>query len=190
MNFLATWLTGYFNPGRAFERVADKPVTWGLSGVLVCWTGRALLLVLPLYLMGYPLLTDPWIPIPAQHYYLAEVFFFPVLGILQWLSGGLVMYLLLRLVNGIRVFRPILNYIGLSALIIFPVGVVMDWIIIAAGGWSLPVLAITHSLLAAYGVFLGTIALIRIFKLRLWLALLLNFAVLPVDILWGAVFSR
>lgn len=191
MGFLKCWLTSYFNPGRAFENLKDKPIYWGISGVLACWIGRSVLIILPLYLLGYEPLTESWLAfLPTEHYYLAEIFFLPVLGLLQWLTAGSFMYLLLRFVKGIRDFDTVLNYTGMAALIVFPAGLLLDWVTILSGGWNLMVLAITHSFLALYGIFLGSVALSRIFKLRLWLALGFTILVTPLEILWGAIFSR
>jgi hypothetical protein len=191
--FMVAWKNGYFHPSRTFESIRKRPSPlWGFFGVLICWFARDLLIIIPHYLLGYEPLTESWLTIlSTEKYYSVWVYLVPLFGIVQWLLCGAVLYLVLRLAKGIKDFDTILNYTGFIAIIIAPVGIVMDWFITLVGQRNLFMMAVTHSgVLVLWSVCLSIYALIKLFGVKFSLALTAVLLTLPFDIFLGALFSR
>ena len=87
MNFVQLWFSGLINPARSFERLKGEPAPqWGLLAVFIRFITTALLVTLPLYLLG----REPFSPssltfLPARNYYMAQVFFLSIFGVTVWL---------------------------------------------------------------------------------------------------------
>jgi hypothetical protein len=191
--FIEAWLNGYLHPAKTFEslRSRSSPL-WGFLGVLICWIARDLLIIIPQFLMGHEPITESWLTIlTTERYYSVWVFFVPVFGMVKWLLAGSLIYLLLRLAKGVKDFDTILNYTGFIALIITPLGIVMDWIIVLVGQRSLLILAITHTgVLVVWSICLSLYALKKLFDLKLPIRITAVLITLPFDIFLGALFSR
>ena len=191
--FIKAWINGYLHPAKTFESLRSKSSPlWGFIGVLLCWFARDFLIIIPQYLMDYEPLTESWLAfLSTERYYGVWVFFVPLFGIVKWLISGAVLYLALRLAKGIRDFDAILNYTGFIALIIAPIGIVMDWVITLAGQRNLLMMAVTHSgVLVLWSVCLSVYALRKLFGLRLPIRIAVVLIALPFDIFLGALFSR
>ena len=191
MNFFQVWLKGYLKPHEAFAGLKDKPLWWGLSGVLICWGLRDIFYVLPMLLSG----AKPFVPsylnfLSDANYYKAEIYFMPLMGLVEWLATSSLIYVLLRLFKGIKDFDAILNYGGMAAVIVAPPCLVMDWILIAFGLRILPVMAVTHSVIVVWSVILGAIAFKRLFNLKYSFSAAIIAISLLVGVLIGALFSR
>ncbi len=119
------------NPSLTWQALKSKTGPYyGLAGVIFCWLGRDLLIIVPWYFMGI----EPWQPsyisfLTPENYYFWEMLFLPDFGLLIWLTGSALLYLFLRIVEWPVAFDQVLNLTGITALIIAPIGIVLDWMV-------------------------------------------------------------
>lgn len=124
-----------------------------------------------------------------EHYFLAETFFLPFVGLTIFLLGTAVAYMAIRL-TGTRVdYDQIVNIGGLAAIVPLPFILIWDWSMVLAGGWSVVVAAISHSGLLLWSAGLVGTGYRRILGLSATgaFALALGVAILAGPVLAGLV---
>ena len=105
----------------------------------------ALLLYLPMFLLGREPATPSSLPFfSTGRYYLALVWLSPVVLTGEWLIGGALIHLILRLSGRESSFDLILNLTGMAALVVGAALLVWDWLWVALGGVDQVFLGITH----------------------------------------------
>lgn len=176
MNFLQVWLTGYFNPSRMVEALAEKPAPhWGFYGQLCRAMLDSLLLYLPLALMGWEPSTPSYlIFLPNGIYFVVSVFFMPVFLLAQWLLLSVIVHSILRLSGRQSDVDQILNITGMAALVVGAFLVVWDWVYILLGGRDPVFLGVSHLVVDVWWVVITVIGFRRLLGIPTWLAILLN----------------
>ena len=168
MNFVEVWFSGLVRPSRAFDELRFKPAPlWGFLAVLIRFVITSLTTILALYLLD----REPFTPsnltfLTAENYYAAEIVFLPLFGVAVWLLGSAVVYVILRLTGKQSDFDQILNIIGLGMLIPMPIVWLWDWAMIALNCYRMPVMAVSHSFFALWGVLVHSIGFKRILGLE------------------------
>ena len=174
MRFLKLWVTSYFSPARAVAALKDKPAPqWGLYGVLIRCLLVSLCWYLPAHLLGrVPSSPPPSLrALPAEDYYLAMVFIFPLFTLAIWLLDGALAHVLLRLIGRESSIYQILNIDGMGNLIIGLPIVAWDWFALALGWDSATVIwGLMHLLIDLWYIVFVIMGLKRILRLPLWLA--------------------
>ncbi len=179
MNFIRIWLTGIIRPWNAFDALRRKPAPgWGFRAVVLRFGITSITTILALHLLEY----RPSVPsylnlLSAENYYLAEIFFLPLLGIAGWLLSGALVHLLIRATRTLGDIDYVLNVIGFALLIPMPVAWLIDWISIGLGCWQEGLIPVLHSLISLWEICLIAIGLNRIRRVNQWFALLLGFIV-------------
>jgi len=168
MEFLRVWSTGYTNPARFVERLEGQPAPhWGLYAQLLRALLDSLLLYLPLSLLGRIPPTPSYLPSPpTESYYGALVWLTPLVFTIQWLLGGGVIHLLLRLSGRASDVDQILNLTGMVTLVAGGFLLLWDWIWILAGGMTQHFLGYSHLLIDLWGLVLVVVGLRRALRVR------------------------
>lgn len=171
--FLSTWLTGYVNPAKFIDRLADRPAPqWGLYGQTLRALMDSLLLYLPLSLMGRIPPTPSYVSfIATETYYGTLIWLAPIVFTAQWLVGGSVMHVALRLSGRSSNIDQILNVTGMGTLVVGAFLVVWDWVWILAGGLNQYWLGCSHLLIDLWGVVIITVGLKKLLQVPPWLGL-------------------
>lgn len=174
--FLQAWMFGYANPGRFVDTLREAPAPhWGLAGQTLRGLLDALLLYLPLALLGRSPSTPPYLSfLPAGRYYAAAAGFAPLVLLMQWLFLSALVHVVLRLLGRRSDIDLLLNLTGMAALVVGAFLVAWDWLYIALGFTSPAWLGISHLAIDLWGVFLTTLGLRRLLGVPVWLGLLLN----------------
>lgn len=180
MNFMQVWLWGLIHPTKSLEALKGAPAPeWGLLAVLIRFIPTALLVTLPLSLLGRQPFTPSSLTFLATgHYYLAQVFFLPVFGVTTWLLMSAFAHVALRLAGKGSNFDQVLNIVGIGMLIPMPVTWVWDISMIALHWYLLPVMAVSHSLIQLWEVSIEALGFARLLRMgrepAIGLALVIN----------------
>jgi hypothetical protein len=192
MDFVHVWLRGLLHPVRSFDALKGKPAPqWGLLAVVMRFIPTALLVTLPLALLGREPFAPSSLPFLAtKHYYMAQVFFLPLFGIGTWLLMSGLAHVALRLSRKGSDFDLVLNIVGLGMLIPMPVTWAWDISMVALHGYLLPVMAISHSLIQLWEASLEALGFARLLRLRFLPALGLALVVNVLYIALAMIFIR
>lgn len=175
VDFLRLWLVGYVSPAKFAEGLRGRPAPWwGAYAQLLRALMDALLLYLPLFLMGRAPPTPSYLSfIPTESYYGALVVLASLVLTAQWLLGGALMHVVLRLSGRRSDIDQILNITGMATLVVGAFLVVWDWIWIVAGGMDQYLLGYSHLVIDGWGIALMVTALKKLLDVPVWLGLIL-----------------
>jgi hypothetical protein len=163
--FVRVWFTGYVSPGKLVAELKDKPAPqWGFYAQTLRALMDSFLLYLPLFLMGRTPPTSSYVSfIATEDYYGALILLAPIVFTAQWLLGGGVMHVVLRMSGRPSDYDRILNLIGLATLVVGAFLVAWDWVWLIVGGLNQNWLGISHLLIDVWG------GVIVVLGLRDWL---------------------
>jgi len=149
MDFIQVWFLGYLNPRKYVDALQNKPAPhWGLYALILRSLADALLLYLPLAVMGRRPPTPSFLTfIATDKYYQALIWLTPLVFLMQWLLGSAVIHLTLRLGKQKSNMDQILNLTGMSSIVIAAVLLVWDWFWYFLGGMNQYVLGVSHLLM-------------------------------------------
>jgi hypothetical protein len=169
--FLRLWLTGYVNPAKLVDGLADRPAPhWGLYAQSLRALMVSFLLYLPLFLVGRTPPTPSNLSfVPADRYYGALVWLAPIVFAAQWLLAGSVMHLVIRLSGRPSDLDQILNITGMGTLVVGAFLVIWDWAWILIGGLDQYWLGYSHLLIDVWGVVIAVVGLKRLLRVPVWL---------------------
>ncbi len=192
MSFVQVWFSGLIHPARSLDELKGKPAPhWGLLAVLLRFIPTALLVTLPLYLLGRePFYTSSLTFLSTNNYYLPQVFFLPIFGVTIWLLMGAFAHVVLRLAGKRSDFDVILNIVGMGMLIPMPVTWAWDISMIALHWYVLPVMAISHSIIQLWEASIEAIGFVRLLRLRVVPAVCLSLIINAIYIAFAAILIR
>lgn len=192
MNFIGVWFTGYVRPARMMDQLRSRPAPhWGFYGQLLRAAMDALLLYLPLALMGLVPPTPSFVAaLPTEQYYSHLVWLAPLVLAAEWLLGASFVHLALRLSGRPSDFDQLLNIGGMVALVVGAFILVWDWVWFTVGGVDQYFLGFSHLAISLWGVALGAIGMKRILAVPYWLGLLLSFLQIPLGLPLAVMFMR
>ena len=192
MSFLRVWLTGYYNPVSMIEQLRSKPAPqWGFYGVFLRAALDALLLYLPLALMGRIPPEPSYLSfLSTEKYYYHLIWLSPIVFAAQWLLWSALTHAVLRLTGRRSNIDQILNIYGLSAIVVGAFLLVWDWALLALGVANPYLFGISHLVIALWSVAIQTIGLRRLLGVPLWLGALLSFLDIPLSMPFGIMFMR
>ena len=172
-DFLRVWLTGYANPAKLIDGLADKPAPhWGLYGHLLRALMDSFLLYLPLYLLGRTPPTPSYVSfIATEKYYGALVWLAPIVFTAQWILQSGVMHVALRLSGRPSDLDRILNITGMGTLVVGAFLVLWDWVWIITGGMDQHWLGYSHLLIDVWGVVIVVVGLRKLLGVPVWLGI-------------------
>jgi hypothetical protein len=192
MDFVRVWLTGYYNPARAMEQLRSSPAPhWGFYGQLLRAAMDALLLYLPLAIMGLVPPTSSYVSaLPTEQYYLHLVWLAPLVLAAEWVLGSGFVHLVLRLSGRQSDFDQLLNIGGMVALIVGTFILLWDWVWFSVGGVDQYFLGFTHLAISMWAVVIGAIGMKKILGVPSWLGLLLGLLEIPITLPLAIMFMR
>jgi hypothetical protein len=192
MEFVSVWLMGYVNPARMIENLRYKPAPlWGVYGQLARTVLDALLLYVPLALMGRSPSTPSCLTfLPTEGYYAASILLAPLVLMAQWLLLGAILHVILRFLGRESDIDQILNITGMSALVVGAFLVVWDWLWIGLG-WANPTwLGISHLVVDIWGIVITVIGFRRLLGMPTGPAIALNLVWMILGLPIAIVFVR
>jgi hypothetical protein len=192
LNIIQLWFTGYVSPAKLVDELRSKPAPlWGFYAQLLRASLDALLLYLPLFLLGREPPTRSYLTfVPTQDYYRALVLLAPVVLTAQWLLGGALMHVVLRLWGRKSDIDQILNISGMATLVIGAFLVVWDWVWIFLGGMNQNLLGTSHLLIDVWWVVIMVVGLKRILGVPVRSGILLSLLVIAVSLPLAVMFMR
>lgn len=189
MNFVRVWLLGYKSPVRFARALNGKPAPqWGLLAQVIRSLMDALLLYLPVALLGRNPPTPPYLTvISVEKYYWTLIWLTPLVFLTEWLLGAAVIHVFLRLRKLPSNMDDILNVTGLASLVIGTVLILWDWIWFFAGGVDQYFLGITHLMIDMWWFAIVVIGLKELLgipvRIGIFCSLLAFIAAMPLSIL-------
>lgn len=191
-SFFRVWLSGYAHPAAVGTKLADKTAPhWGLYGQGLRALMDALLLYLPLALLGWQPSTPSYLTfVPTERYYAALVLFAPIFLFAQWLLLAVVLHVVLRLLGRPSNMDQIINLTGMAALIVGAFLVVWDWSYVLLGGRSDVFLGITHLLADIWAIIIVTAGLKKLLGVPIGLGIVLNVLWIALGVPMAMVFMR
>jgi len=170
-DFLRVWFTGYVSPTKFIDGFADKPAPhWGFYAHLLRVFMDSFLLYLPLFLLGRTPPTPSYVSfISTDTYYGALVWLTPIVFTAQWLLGGSLMHVILRLSGRSSDFDRILNITGMGTLVVGAFLIFWDWLWIIAGSVDQHWLGYSHLLIDVWGVVITVVGLRKRLGVPVWL---------------------
>lgn len=175
--FFRLWLYGYIRPYRMVEGLnkADSPFI-GFFSTLVRGLINALLLYLPLYVMGrVPSLGSSISFIETKDYFLFLFLIVPFYFLFLWLFLSGAVYVILRIIVKRRPnFDHLLNIFGLIGLVVGSFLLLWDWLWILLGSTNYVLLGISHLVIDIWAIVLTVISLKRILGVPIWIGVILN----------------
>ena len=192
MDFIRLWFTGYVSPAEFADRLKGKPAPHtGFYGAMLRAAMDSFLLYLPVYLMGrVPPQPSNLSAFPTETYYGTLIWLGPLVFLGEWLLGGALVHVVLRLSKRPSDMDQLLNIGGMEMLIVGAVLVVWDWIWIFLGGMTQNTLGISHLVINLWGVAIATVALKRILGVPVWLGIILNFLGMAASMPLAIMFMR
>ena len=190
MNFLQIWLPGYTRPGMFVEALRDKPAPhWGLWAQILRSLIDSLLLYLPLALMGKSPPLAPTITLfNSDTYYTTLIWLTPIVFLAEWLLGGSIFHVLLRLFKCPSDIDQILNLTAFAGLVVGAFLLLWDWFWLLVGGGNQYLLGVSHLVIDVWWFVLVVVGLKRLLGVPVWLGItvsLLAFcATLPLAMLF------
>lgn len=192
MAFVRIWLTGYWSPPRMVAGLEGKPAPhWGFYGELTRALLDALLLYLPLALMGRQPSTPSYVSLfPTDRYYATLVWLAPIVLLVQWLFLCAAVHGILRLLGRRSNIDQIMNVTGMVTLVVGTFLVLWDWLWIALG-WRDPIwLGISHLVLDGWGIWITVLGFRRLLGVPVGLAILLNVVWIVLGLPLAMLFMR
>ena len=189
MNFIKIWLLGYTNPTKFIAELKKKTAPhWGLFSTLLRGLMDSVLLYLPIAMMGKKPPTPSYLTfISTATYYETLVWLTPVIFLVEWLIGGVIIHICFRMVNQISDIDQILNITGMSGLVVGFLLLVWDWLWYYAGGIDQYILGISHLVIDIWWFVLVVIGINRVMgiskKLVIGASVLSFICVLPIAML-------
>jgi len=146
MNFFKVWFAGYTNPKKFMDVIISKPAPhWGLYATLIRGLMDGLLLYLPIAIMGRNPPTPSYLSwIAAESYYQTLIWLTLLIFIIQWLLGGAIIHVYLRMTDQSSDIDQILNLTGMSGLVVALILLIWDWLWFFIGGVDQYFLGISH----------------------------------------------
>ena len=192
MSFIQVWFTGYYNPVKMIEALRSKPSPqWGFYGQLLRASFDALLLYLPLALLGrIPPTPSNLSFLPTDKYYWHLIWLTPLVLGAEWLLASAFTHLVIRLTRRRSDFDQVLNISGMVNLVVGAFLLVWDWAIMAIGGADQYLLGYSHLFVSLWGVVIGTIGLKRLLDVPTWLGAALSFLAMPIALPFAIMFMR
>ena len=192
MSFVRVWFTGYYNPVKMIDQLRSKPAPqWGFYGMFLRAALDALLLYLPLAIMGLiPPTPSNLSFLPTEQYYGHLVWLAPIVLAAQWLLTSVFTHVVLRLTGRRSDVDKVLNIYGMSALIVGAFILLWDWTWLAVGGVDQYFMGISHLVISLWGVAIETIGLKRLLGVPIWLGAILSFLTIPIALPFGIMFMR
>ena len=190
MDFLQVCLTGYHSPGRFAEALRSKPAPhWGLWATLLRSLIDSLLLYLPLALMGKIPPTAPYITLFSHDtYYATLIWLTPIVFLAEWLLGGSLFHLLLRLFKHPGGIDQILNLTAFAGLVVGAFLLLWDWFWLLLGVGNQYLLGISHLVIDLWWFVLVVVGLKRLLGAPTGLGILVSvlsfLATLPIAMLF------
>ena len=192
MNFVQVWLSGLINPIRSLDQLKGKPAPqWGLLAVLTRFIPTSLIVTFPLFLLG----REPFSPsyltfLATSNYYVAQVFFLPIFGVMIWLLMSASVHVVLRLAGKGSDFDLVLNIVGMGMLIPIPVVWAWDVTMIALNLYIVPVMAISHTLFQLWEASIEAVGFVRLLRLRIVPAIGIALIINALYIAFAMIFIR
>lgn len=192
MDFVRVWFAGYYNPAKMIDDLRSRPApTWGFYGQLLRAAFDALLLYLPLALLGrVPPMPSNVAALPTSQYFWHLVWIAPLVLAAQWLLGGAFIHVVLRLCGRRSDFDHVLNIGGFAALVVGAFILLWDWLWIAVGGVDQYVLGASHLVISLWGIAIWTIGLKRTLGVPTWVGAVLSFLTIPIALPLAIMFMR
>jgi hypothetical protein len=192
IEFVRVWCMGYVNPFRCIEGLRDKPAPqWGFYAQFLRAVLDSLLLYLPLSLLGRtPPTPSNLTAVPTETYFGALVWMTPLVLFAQWLLGGGMMHMILRLVGRHSNFDQILNLTGMATLVVGAFLLAWDWLWIVMGGIDQYGLGISHLLIDFWGGVIVVLGLRKILGVPAWLGVMLYVLGIAIGLPLGIMFMR
>ncbi len=124
----------------------------GFAAVLLRFVPTSLAVPLPLFLLGRTPFQQPYLSfLPSSSaYYLLEALWLPLFGIAAWLLMGGLAHTAVRLAGAASRFDVVLNVVGLGMLAPMPLVWTWDATMIATGGYTVVVMAVSHTVAQAW----------------------------------------
>jgi len=190
MNFFQVWLTGYFSPNRFAEALRNKPAPhWGLWATILRSLIDSLLLYLPLVLMGKTPPLAPYITLFAHDtYYTTLIWLAPLVFLVEWLLGGSIFHVLLRLFKRPSNIDQILNLTAFAGLVVGAFLLLWDWFWLLVGVGNQYLLGASHLFIDLWWYVLVVVGLKRLLGVPIWMGILVSvlafWATLPLVMLF------
>ncbi len=190
--FLDVWLTGYVRPLAVGDKLAGCPAPhWGFYAQAIRAALDSLLLYLPLALMGrQPSTPLAFTLLPAATYYRTAVGLGPLVLLAQWLIGGAVAHVVLRLAGRRSDIDRILNLTGFAALTIGAFLLGWDWLWFWVGPRSPVLLGTSHLVADGWAVAIVVAGLKRRLDVPVGLGLLAYLLAMAAAFPLGVLFMR
>jgi hypothetical protein len=192
MDFIQVWLMGYVNPIRFVSVLRNKPAPhWGLSALLIRGLADALLLYLPVSLMGRIPPTPSYITFFAtENYYQTLIWLTPLVFTLQWLLGSAVMHLMLRLGKHRSDMDQLLNLTGMASLVVGIALLLWDWFWYFIGGMDQYWLGASHLVIDLWWFILIIIGLQRNLGVPKWYGVIASVIAFVIAFPLAVLFMR
>jgi hypothetical protein len=177
MNTVQLWWNGTVHPKRAYDELRHKPAPlWALRIVVAFNIAISLTTILWRYLLGMQPLLPSWLTfLPTESYFLAEIFFLPVLRVAVWLLAAAIVHVGLRLSGHAGDMDLLLNMGGVGHLVIMPYTFLVDWLSIALSTFNFEVVFVVHGMVdLVWTIALQIVGLRHLFGLSTRLALMLT----------------
>jgi hypothetical protein len=170
-DFLRLWWAGYGRPAAFAEGLRGRRAPgWGFRAQLLRAALDALLLYLPLSLLGRMPPTPSYLSfVPTARYYGALVWLTPLVFTAQWLLGGAVIHVGLRLAGRRSDVDTVLNVTGMTTLVVGAFLLLWDWLWLIVGGMDQYALGISHLVIDFWGAVLVVVGLKRLLGVPAWL---------------------
>ena len=189
MNFIKVWFLGYTSPTKFIDELKKKSAPhWGLFSTLLRGLMDSILLYLPIAIMGRMPPTPSYLTIIAtESYYETLVWLTPVILMMEWLIGGVIIHICFRMVNQASDIDQILNITGMSGLVVGFILLLWDWLWFFIGGIDQNILGISHLIIDVWWFVLVVIGINRVIGISKRLAIgasMLSFiGVLPIAVI-------
>jgi hypothetical protein len=174
------------------DELQSKPAPhWGLLAQLVRSLLDAILLYLPLSLMGLvPPMPSNLSAFPTEGYYGTLVWLAPIVLMAELLMQAAVAHVVIRLTGRRSDFDQIVNIGGMAALVVGAFILVWDWVWFTIGGVDQYFMGYTHLIISLWAALITVLGLKRILGVPLWLGVLLSLIAIPIGLPFGIMFMR
>ncbi len=191
-SFAATWRTGYTHPLKLVDAVATRPAPHtGVYAQLLRAALDSLLVYLPVALMGRIPPEPPYLRlIPEQHYYAALIGLGPLVLLGDLLLTTAFVHVLVRMLGYPSQYDQVINLAGMSALIVGAALIPWDWFWFLIGGVDQIFLGISHLVISLWAVVIMVAGLHRLFRVPVWLGILVSALSMPVGMILRIMFMR
>ena len=174
MSFITTWFTGYHNPIRFADNLRNRSASfWGLYAQILRGLLDSFFIYLPAALLGWQPHTPSFLTfIPIETYYRSLIFLSPLVFLVEWLLGAIVIHVFIRLCKKESDIDQILNITGLAGLVIAAFLVIWDWFWFFIGFSDQYFLGISHLVIDIWWFVLVVYCFKRILGLPVYLSII------------------